>query len=204
MGNNNTFLANDRNPNDAIIWPKDVKRAMDEITKKKTVNCDRNYGKSEINNTDEPLENKKSFQHVSPTQRIFLDNVIIPAANEINAKVQQRRILDRNTDQSIEKIIPILENNRLEIPKDLDVSMFSRSPNQSFQITNRNVEAIILKHYDSKDQKEYPAVFRFNGKAKEVFVTGSFNNWNRTKMTKSKDSNSFIAIMDLAEGILRS
>ncbi|XP_061673726.1 5'-AMP-activated protein kinase subunit beta-1b [Syngnathoides biaculeatus] len=44
-----------------------------------------------------------------------------------------------------------------------------------------------------------PTVFRWAGSAKEVFVSGSFNNWT-TKIPLNKSKNNFVAIMDLPEG----
>ncbi|KPP72180.1 5'-AMP-activated protein kinase subunit beta-1-like, partial [Scleropages formosus] len=44
-----------------------------------------------------------------------------------------------------------------------------------------------------------PTVFRWAGGAKEVFLSGSFNNWaNKIPLTKSH--NNFVAIVDLPEG----
>ncbi|KAM9392197.1 5'-AMP-activated protein kinase subunit beta-1b isoform 2-T2 [Pholidichthys leucotaenia] len=44
-----------------------------------------------------------------------------------------------------------------------------------------------------------PTVFRWTGAAKDVFVSGSFNNWS-TKIPLNKSQNNFVAIMDLPEG----
>ncbi|KAM3868339.1 5'-AMP-activated protein kinase subunit beta-1b [Diretmus argenteus] len=44
-----------------------------------------------------------------------------------------------------------------------------------------------------------PTVFRWSGGAKDVFVSGSFNNW-ATKIPLNKRQNNFVAIMDLPEG----
>lgn len=44
-----------------------------------------------------------------------------------------------------------------------------------------------------------PTVFRWTGGAKEVFVSGSFNNW-ATKIPLNKSQNNFVAIVDLPEG----
>ncbi|KAJ4941700.1 hypothetical protein JOQ06_011576 [Pogonophryne albipinna] len=44
-----------------------------------------------------------------------------------------------------------------------------------------------------------PTVFRWTGAAKEVFVSGSFNNW-ATKIPLNKSQKNFVAIVDLPEG----
>ncbi|XP_014883542.1 5'-AMP-activated protein kinase subunit beta-1b [Poecilia latipinna] len=54
--------------------------------------------------------------------------------------------------------------------------------------------------YDSKEPAQArPTVFRWAGSAKEVFVSGSFNNW-ATKIPLNKSKNNFVAIVDLPEG----
>ncbi|XP_043967652.1 5'-AMP-activated protein kinase subunit beta-1b [Gambusia affinis] len=53
---------------------------------------------------------------------------------------------------------------------------------------------------DSKDPVQArPTVFRWAGSAKEVFVSGSFNNW-ATKIPLNKSQNNFVVIVDLPEG----
>uniref|UniRef100_A0A8C6USB8 Protein kinase, AMP-activated, beta 1 non-catalytic subunit, b n=2 Tax=Neogobius melanostomus TaxID=47308 RepID=A0A8C6USB8_9GOBI len=44
-----------------------------------------------------------------------------------------------------------------------------------------------------------PTVFRWTGAAKDVYVSGSFNNWG-SKIPLNKSQNSFVAIVDLPEG----
>lgn len=44
-----------------------------------------------------------------------------------------------------------------------------------------------------------PTVFRWTGAAKEVFVSGSFNNW-ASKIPLNKSQNNFVVIVDLPEG----
>ncbi|XP_034025321.1 5'-AMP-activated protein kinase subunit beta-1-like [Thalassophryne amazonica] len=44
-----------------------------------------------------------------------------------------------------------------------------------------------------------PTVFRWSGAAKEVYVSGSFNNW-ATKIPLNRSQNNFVAIVDLPEG----
>uniref|UniRef100_A0A3P8SC62 Protein kinase, AMP-activated, beta 1 non-catalytic subunit, b n=1 Tax=Amphiprion percula TaxID=161767 RepID=A0A3P8SC62_AMPPE len=53
---------------------------------------------------------------------------------------------------------------------------------------------------DSKSPTQArPTVFRWSGVAKEVFVSGSFNNWV-TKIPLNKSQKNFVAIVDLPEG----
>lgn len=45
-----------------------------------------------------------------------------------------------------------------------------------------------------------PTIFKYNGKtdAKEVYVSGTFNNWGKLPMVRS--TKDFVAIVDLGEG----
>ncbi|XP_056585621.1 5'-AMP-activated protein kinase subunit beta-1b [Triplophysa dalaica] len=53
---------------------------------------------------------------------------------------------------------------------------------------------------DSKDpSEERPTVFRWNGPGKEIYLSGSFNNW-ASKIPLTKSHNNFVAIIDLPEG----
>lgn len=53
---------------------------------------------------------------------------------------------------------------------------------------------------DSKSPTQArPTVFRWSGGAKEVYVSGSFNNW-ATKIPLNRSRNNFVAIVDLPEG----
>ncbi|KAK3093341.1 hypothetical protein FSP39_014264 [Pinctada imbricata] len=48
-------------------------------------------------------------------------------------------------------------------------------------------------------EKLLPTVFKWEGGGKEVFITGSFNQW-RTKIPLAKSNGEFLTIIDLAEG----
>ncbi|XP_072130050.1 5'-AMP-activated protein kinase subunit beta-2-like [Mobula birostris] len=48
-------------------------------------------------------------------------------------------------------------------------------------------------------QQARPTVIRWNGGGKEVFISGSFNNW-QAKIPLIKSHNDFVAILDLPEG----
>uniref|UniRef100_G3PGM3 Protein kinase, AMP-activated, beta 1 non-catalytic subunit, b n=1 Tax=Gasterosteus aculeatus aculeatus TaxID=481459 RepID=G3PGM3_GASAC len=47
--------------------------------------------------------------------------------------------------------------------------------------------------------QDRPTIFRWPGAAKEVFVSGSFNNW-ATKIPLNRSQKNFVAIVDLPEG----
>ncbi|KAL2099990.1 hypothetical protein ACEWY4_004384 [Coilia grayii] len=56
-----------------------------------------------------------------------------------------------------------------------------------------------LEASDKGPVVDRPTVFRWTGVGKEVFVSGSFNNWtNKIPLTRSQ--NNFVAIVDLPEG----
>jgi 5'-AMP-activated protein kinase regulatory beta subunit len=46
--------------------------------------------------------------------------------------------------------------------------------------------------------KKLPTIFKYNGNAKDVYVCGTFNNWQKLKMSRS--TKDFVAIVDLKEG----
>ena len=46
--------------------------------------------------------------------------------------------------------------------------------------------------------KKLPTIFRYDGDAKEVYISGTFNNWKKMKMSRSNKD--FVAIVDLKEG----
>uniref|UniRef100_A0A0B7BBF5 5'-AMP-activated protein kinase subunit beta-1 n=1 Tax=Arion vulgaris TaxID=1028688 RepID=A0A0B7BBF5_9EUPU len=52
---------------------------------------------------------------------------------------------------------------------------------------------------DGATNQLLPTVFRWQGGGKEVFVTGSFNNW-KTKIPMAKSQTDFFTIVDLPEG----
>uniref|UniRef100_A0A4W5MSH0 Protein kinase, AMP-activated, beta 1 non-catalytic subunit, b n=1 Tax=Hucho hucho TaxID=62062 RepID=A0A4W5MSH0_9TELE len=65
---------------------------------------------------------------------------------------------------------------------------------QEFLAWQRDLES------DSKcPSQAKPTVFRWTGAGKEIFVSGSFNNW-ATKIPLNKSQNNFAAVVDLPEG----
>ena len=47
-------------------------------------------------------------------------------------------------------------------------------------------------------EKVLPTIFKFQGTGKDVFVCGTFNDWQKLRMNKS--AKDFVAIVELAEG----
>ncbi|XP_058850214.1 5'-AMP-activated protein kinase subunit beta-1-like [Acipenser ruthenus] len=56
-----------------------------------------------------------------------------------------------------------------------------------------------LEVSDKAPTHDRPTVFRWTGGGKDVFLAGSFNNWNN-KIPLTKSHNNFVAILDLPEG----
>ncbi|XP_038618908.1 5'-AMP-activated protein kinase subunit beta-1 [Tachyglossus aculeatus] len=55
-----------------------------------------------------------------------------------------------------------------------------------------------LEVNDKTPTQARPTVFRWTGGGKEVYLSGSFNNWSKLPLTRSH--NNFVAILDLPEG----
>uniref|UniRef100_A0A8D1BGG1 5'-AMP-activated protein kinase subunit beta-1 n=1 Tax=Sus scrofa TaxID=9823 RepID=A0A8D1BGG1_PIG len=55
-----------------------------------------------------------------------------------------------------------------------------------------------LEVNDKASAQARPTVFRWTGGGKEVYLSGSFNNWSKLPLTRSH--NNFVAILDLPEG----
>ena len=221
MGNNNTFLTNDRNPNpdSPLMWPKDVKKAMDEIAIKNIAKYSPYSRRSFMENLsiDGSKPNGPSFdtkglmiksdvsRKYSPTQKIFLDNVILPVTNEVNTRIVQKLSQIPNDENEKEVQIRIPEICLTDETKNkTESALFGSSPNRSpDQSLTRNIDAMMLEKSDSnvfETKKKYPAVFQYQGPGKDVYVMGSFNNWKKLKLSKSATSNDFIAILELREG----
>ena len=103
MGNNNSTLPNDKNEKDEIIQQKNT-RKYNKISKKSSTRNtperstpERRHSivddHSREQSISEPLVRHRfgSFgnRKISPTQQIFLDNVILPLGNEINARISK-------------------------------------------------------------------------------------------------------------------
>ncbi|KAF6278336.1 protein kinase AMP-activated non-catalytic subunit beta 1 [Rhinolophus ferrumequinum] len=55
-----------------------------------------------------------------------------------------------------------------------------------------------LEVNDKAPAQARPTVFRWTGGGKEVYLSGTFNNWSKLPLTRSH--NNFVAILDLPEG----
>ncbi|KAM8962182.1 5'-AMP-activated protein kinase subunit beta-1 isoform 1-T1 [Pelodytes ibericus] len=55
-----------------------------------------------------------------------------------------------------------------------------------------------LEVNDKAPTQARPTVFRWTGGGKDIYLSGSFNNWGKIPLTKSH--NNFVAILDLPEG----
>ena len=209
MGNNNSFLSNERNVGDNVVWPKDARKALDDIASKNIARYAPYSRKSSSDSPGEPKHHRESWiddqyskftDNVEPTsETLFIDNIIQPNAEEINSKIDQmpttldliKKSQDVVTSQTNPKILSIEQTE----PR------LGSSPNRSCDVPSRNVAAMILGGCETQNHpKKYPAMFQYHGDAKNVYVTGAFDNWRRLKMSKSTNSDEFIVILDLNEG----
>ena len=81
-----------------------------------------------------------------------------------------------------------------------------RVPAGSSRSLNPRVAALIAGTDGKNDHKKYPVVFEYNGEAEEVFLSGSFNDWGKLKMSKMEKPvhgmKDFITVLDLQQGII--
>jgi len=163
MGNNNTFLTNDRNPNpdSPLMWPKDVKKAMDEIAIKNIAKYSPYSRRSFMaslsldgSKTNEPSFDTKGLmiksdvtRKYSPTQKMFLDNVILPVTNEVNTRIVQKLSPNTNDENEKDEQIRVPESlNTAETKNNSESKLFGSSPNRSSgQSLTRNIEAMMLE-----------------------------------------------------------
>ena len=213
MGNNNSFLSNEKHLADGVILSKDVRQALDDIASK---NIARYVPYSRNSNLDihaAPKHNREFTLHDQysevndnfvPTEKLFTNKISQPksTSNEINSKsspTPSDLTLDAvKNSQSVE----ISQSNSKILSIEQIGPKLGSSPNRSCGTPSRNVAAMILGGCETQNQpKKYPAIFQYHGNAKNVYVTGSFNNWRRLLMSKSNNSNEFIVILDLNEGM---
>lgn len=147
-------------------------------------------------------ENRNSWSRkISPTQQIFLDNVILPLGNEINTRIKKTQNLVNLTD---------LTKNTQEKSCTSDENSCKckhlRCPAGSSKSLKPNVAALIAGMDGRNDQKKYPVVFEYNGEAEEVFLSGSFNNWGKLKMAEMErhvhGMKDFTTVLELKKGVL--
>ena len=211
MGNNNSFLSNERNIADGVILSKDVRKALDDIASK---NIARYAPHSRNNNLDihaVPKQNRNFL--IDDQYSEMTDNFTNESEKLFIEKSLQQTAQDSNSNNNqIASVTSLgaIKNSQNDVlsqggPKILSVEQtgpkLGSSPNRSCDAPSRNVVAMILGGYENENHsKKYPAMFQYHGKAKNVYVTGSFNNWRRLQMSKSNNSNEFIVILDLSEG----
>ena len=227
MGNGNSQLQNDKNSSGPIICiSKECKSnsscksnaiiCMKRNQKKEKKNGERCYTDSQCatENVDsanddvrQALGNGRDIQRqasrkMSPTQQIFLDNIILPLGSEINSKIRMRR----NSTQNGQKYSPTmhiqLNESRHELPHRI-YPKHHRAPAGLSRTLKPNVAALIAGSDKKYEQHKYPVVFEYTNKAPEVFLTGSFNNWQKIKMPKVRQPNDFLIVLELNEGKLQ-
>uniref|UniRef100_A0A3Q3WG54 Association with the SNF1 complex (ASC) domain-containing protein n=1 Tax=Mola mola TaxID=94237 RepID=A0A3Q3WG54_MOLML len=76
-----------------------------------------------------------------------------------------------------------------------DGDLFQRDDLKEFLAWQQDLES----ESKSPTVQARPTVFRWSGVAKDVFVSGSFNNW-ASKIPLNRSQNNFVAIVDLPEG----
>ncbi|XP_023816451.1 uncharacterized protein LOC101155912 isoform X4 [Oryzias latipes] len=86
----------------------------------------------------------------------------------------------------------------MDSPEDADIfhgeDIKAPSEKDEFLAWQQDLEA-----EDKDPNLDRPTVFRWTGDGKEVFVSGSFNNW-ANKIPLIRSQNTFVAIVDLPEG----
>ena len=221
MGNNNSSLQNDKIAKGDSLNQKDRKRLEDRIERKKKNDKTAKRGSARnspetrhgIDNdripeeiVSEPIARIRlgSFgnRKISPTQQIFLDNVILPLGNEINSRISKTKRLQKIDEDR--KSNSIREKNKLEDKISIETHpIHHRAPaGISKELSRANIAALIAGSDKKTDHKKYPVVFEYNGAGDKVFLSGCFNNWEQIEMSKNKRPNDFISVVDLKQGKL--
>ncbi|KAG7216633.1 hypothetical protein INR49_023342 [Caranx melampygus] len=81
----------------------------------------------------------------------------------------------------------------MDSPEDADIFM-APLEKEEFLAWQQDLEAD-----DKAPTLDRPTVFRWTGDGKEVYLSGSFNNW-ANKIPLIRSQNTFVAIVDLPEG----
>jgi hypothetical protein len=217
MGNNNTSLQNDKNTGGAMVCHIHSKKMTNKFTAKNGQKCPPDCSFSNIEEdpspeetVSEPITTLRAIRtrlgsggdrfgwnrKISPTQQIFLDNVILPLGNEINARIKKTQ----NVTNLAKKIL----DKKCTSDANLCKCTHHRAPAGSSRSLNPNVAALIAGMDDKDGGKKYPVVFEYNGEAEEVFLSGSFNNWEKIKMGKMERQihgmKDFITVLELKKG----
>ena len=222
MGNNNTSIQDDRNTNGEVLPQKDGKRKYNKIVKKSsTRNSPEKYSPQnsivddQISEESDPIFRSRfgslGNRKISPTQQIFLDNVILPLGSEINARISKTQRLGKIEEEEKfrrRRSNSINEKHILDeiISKEANPK-HHRAPAGLSRDLNPNLAALIAGTDEKTEHKKYPVVFEYTGVGEEVFLSGCFNDWEKIKMSKNKRPNDFISVIDLKQGkfvVLRS
>ena len=227
MGNGNSQLQNDKNSSGPIICTskecKDnfncksnavicIKRSQ----KKEKKNGERCYTDSKCNpeyanptndGAKESFGNNRAIQReasqkMCPTQQIFLDNIILPLGSDINSRIRMRR----NTTQNGQKYSPTMHIQLNDSNHELKTKSYPkhhRAPAGLSRTLKPNVAALIAGSDKKHEQPKYPVVFEYTNNAQEVFLTGSFNNWQKIKVPRVRKPNDFLIVLELNEGKFR-
>ena len=224
MGNGNSQLQNDKNSSGPIICiSKECKSnsncksnaiiCMKRNQKKEKKNVERCYADSKCmpenveaanDGTNGSFWNSRAIQReacrkMSPTQQIFLDNIILPLGSEINSKIRMRRHSTQNGRKySPTMNIEVNDSNHELLPK--IYPKHHRAPAGLSRTLKPNVAALIAGSDKKHEQHKYPVVFEYTNNAPEVFLVGSFNNWQKIKMPKVRQPNDFLIVLELNEG----
>ena len=216
MGNNNTSLQNEKNASGAIVCQIHSKKKTGKFTGKNGQKCppDCHFNIAE----DPPIEEavsepitslrairtrlgslgdrSVSNRKISPTQQIFLDNVILPLGIDINARIKKT--------QNLANLAKKIQDKKCTSDANLCKCKHHRTPAGLSRSLTPNVAALIAGVDGKDDGKMYPVVFEYNGEAEEVFLSGSFNNWERLKMNKLERQihgmKDFIIVLELKKG----
>lgn len=82
----------------------------------------------------------------------------------------------------------------IDIPESSVKSLMS---NMVKDMAHSAEQGTIMTNQNENDRK-MPTIIKYNGQGKDVYVCGTFNDWQKLKMSKSQKD--FVAIVDLGEG----
>ena len=204
MGNTNTASQqNDKNNSGSIILQNDMRKKMDRLAFKNIAKYSPEsradflqYSPSSSGSltTSRRTIQQQDDRKVSTTQQVFLDNVILPLGNEIN----RHNFVKKSQNKISKKACTSKESTKIVASK--AHSQHYRVPAGTSQNLNPNIAALIAGNDGKDDSKEYPVVFEYNGAAQQVFLAGSFNNWQKLEMAKTQKPNDFLTVLELKQG----
>ena len=210
MGNNNSSLQSDKITKNENLHQKDGKRKNEKIIKR---GSNRNSPETRHAIVDdqqpeesisEPIFRNRfgSFgnRKISPTQQIFLDNVILPLGNEINARISKTKRLQKIEEDRKSNLTKRTTKSDEKIGKETHPKHHRAPAGISKELSRANIAALIAGSDKKTEHKKFPVVFEYNGAGDKVFLSGCFNNWEQIEMSKNKRPNDFISVIDLKQG----